>query len=76
MRAALGRLLNMPPEVVARLRRLDTRLHCGEYVDDARKVGFIVAREGRRFVLDAVGSPPRPTQACKTYEDFVKEQAR
>jgi hypothetical protein len=74
MRAALVDLVHIPPEVVARLRRLDTRIHCGEYVDDVRKVGFIVAKDGERYVLDAMGSPPKATIACRTYDDIVQEQ--
>lgn len=75
MRAALVKLLRMPPEVAARLRRTDNRLHCGEYVDDVKKVGFVVAPVGDGFELDAMGSPPKPTPRCKTYDDFIQEQA-
>jgi hypothetical protein len=74
MRAYLGERLKMPPEVVARLRRLDKRLHCGEYVDDARGVGFIVSKKDGVLALDAMGSPPKPTTACQTYDDFVQGQ--
>lgn len=76
MRAFLGAHLRMPPDVVARLRRLETRLHCGEYVDDVRGVGFIVGREGEGFVLDAVGSPPRASVKCQTYDDFIQTQGK
>lgn len=50
------------------------RLHCGEYLDDVKKVGFIVAPVGDGYELDAMGSPPRPTSRCKTYDDFIQEQ--
>ena len=76
MRTALARMTNMKPEVAARLRRLDSRIHCGEYVDDVRGVGFIVGKEGTGFVLDAVGKPPKPSQSCMTYDDFIQEQDR
>jgi hypothetical protein len=74
MRAFLRERLKMPPEVASRLRRLDTRLHCGEFVDDVRGVGFIVARLDGGFALDAVGSPPRASLACQTYDDFIQQQ--
>lgn len=74
MRAYLGERLKMPPEVIARLRRLDKRLHCGEYVDDVRGVGFIVSKKDGVLALDAMGSPPKPTTACQTYDDFIQEQ--
>jgi hypothetical protein len=72
MRAFLVERLKLPPEVAGRLRRLESRLHCGEYVDDVRRVGFIVGHEDGRFVLDAVGSPPRASVACQTYDDFIQ----
>ncbi len=74
MRAYLGERLKMPPEVIARLRRLEKRLHCGEYVDDVRGVGFIVSKKDGVLALDAMGSPPKPTTACQTYDDFIQEQ--
>ncbi len=76
MRAALVKHLRMPPEIAARLRRTDNRLHCGEYLDDVKKVGFIVAPVGDGYELDAMGSPPKPTSRCKTYDDFIQEQPK
>lgn len=76
MRAALAKLLHLPPEVAARLRRAEGRLHCGEYLDDVKKVGFIVAPVGDGYELDAMGSPPKPTSRCKTYDDFIQEQPK
>ena len=76
MRAALTKKLRLPPEVAARLRRAEGRLHCGEYLDDVKKVGFIVAPVGDRHELDATGSPPKPTSRCKTYDDLIREQPK
>lgn len=76
MRNFLAAHLRMSPEVVARLKRLDTRLHCGEYVDEVRRMGFIVGREGDGFRLDAVGSPPKASVKCQTYDDFIQTQGK